>query len=135
MAVQNQRCDDEGSLEGTWQMLSYALSTGAEYTLDGLMILTGNHFVTVHFITGPDGPRRGSGEGGPYEAGSKTLVFRHRYFLSLGEAIAGVPSSPNTLKVEKAGDEPREECTYRISDATLQVYFPSGNIIKFRRLD
>ena len=92
----------------------------------------------LFFVVDEDGvARRGSAEGGSYTLEGDRLTFRHRYNLSAGEAMEGLPASELRMQLlgagGEAGGEAVEPCTIEVSTRRLTIHFPSGNRMIFSR--
>ncbi len=122
-------------LRGSWRPESYRLKSGPVHEVTGLITFTEKDWSVLFFIMTDEGPRRGSGEGGTYTLDGNKLVFRHLYNLSGGHAVDGFAASDLSMKVRPtdADDVPAEPCTIEIAEDQLTIYFPSGNLMTFRR--
>ena len=122
------------SIEGAWRAETYELASGASHTVDGLIFFTATDWTVLFFVLDSDGAaRRGSAEGGTYSLEDDRLTFRHRYNLSAGEALEGLPASELRMQIRDAADEAVEPCTIELSDERLTIDFPSGNRMTFSR--
>lgn len=122
-----------GLLEGAWTPVEYVLAEGARHRVDGRIFFTATDWTVLFFVLDEGVPRRGSGEGGTYEVEGDRLVFRHRYHLSGGEAMAGLPESPLRMRVTGPGEAAREDARFEIEGDRLTIRFPSGNRMVFIR--
>ena len=122
-------------LRGSWRPESYRLKSGPAHEVTGLITFTEKDWSVLFFIMTDEGPRRGSGEGGTYTLEGDKLTFRHLYNLSGGHAVDGFEASDLSMKVRTpdADDAPAEPCTIEIANDLLTIYFPSGNLMTFRR--
>ena len=122
-------------LRGSWRPESYRLKSGPVHEVTGLITFTEKDWSVLFFIMTDEGPRRGSGEGGTYTLEGDKLTFRHLYNLSGGHAVDGFEASDLSMKVRTpdADDAPAEPCTIEIANDLLTIYFPSGNLMTFRR--
>ncbi|MHC5062922.1 MAG: hypothetical protein ACYTG5_02975 [Planctomycetota bacterium] len=126
------------ALEGSWAAESYVLSDGTEHQVRGNIFFSGQDWTVVFFVMGRDqegksAPRRGSAEGGNYSLEARDrLIFQHLFHLSYGEPLAGLAASPLRMEVKEANGV-AEPCRYRIEGGRLELFFPSGNSMSFRR--
>ena len=121
-------------LRGAWHPEIYVLEDGTRHTVDGLIVFTDHDWIVV-FLVAPDGrtPKRGSGEAGTYTLTGQKLVFSHRYNLSGGDAVQGLPADPFQMNLHDAASAPAESCTAEIVAGRLTIRFPSGNAMTFAR--
>ena len=122
------------SIQGAWRAETYVLAGGATHAVDGLILFTETDWTVLFFVLDDDGmARRGSGEGGTYALEGDRLTFRHRYNLSAGEEMEGLPASELRMQIRNAADEAVEPCTIELSEERLTIHFPSGNRMMFWR--
>jgi hypothetical protein len=121
-------------LRGAWQPETYLLKDGARHAVDGLIFFTERDWTVLFFVKDAEGqPRRGSAEGGTYTLAGDKLVFTHKYNLSAGSALAGLPESPLRMRVAEGAAASNESCTIEIDGDRLTIRFTSGNAMTFRR--
>jgi len=117
---------------GAWEAQSYLLSSGEEHNLAGKIFFTASHWQVVFFVLDDEGAaRRGSAEGGAYATEGERLTFMHRFNLSVGEALPGLPADDLRMVVHDTMTS--EAARFAIDDDTLTLFFPSGNAMRFRR--
>jgi len=121
-----------GAIVGAWEAQSYLLSTGEAHAIAGKIFFTASDWQVVFFVLDADGaPRRGSAEGGAYETEGESLTFMHRFNLSIGEALPGLPADELRMVVHETMT--MEAARFAIDHDTLTLFFPSGNEMRFRR--
>jgi len=120
------------SIAGAWEARSYLLSTGEEHPLVGKIFFTATDWQVVFFVLDADGaPRRGSAEGGTYATEGARLTFMHRFNLSVGAALPGLPADDLRMVVHESMTA--EAARFVIEHDALTLFFPSGNEMRFRR--
>ena len=121
-------------IQGAWRAETYVLANGVSHTVDGMIFFTATDWTVLFFVLDQEGVgRRGSGEGGSYALEGDRLTFRHRYNLSAGEEMEGLPASELRMQIRDAADEAVEPCTIELSEERLTIHFPSGNRMMFSR--
>lgn len=121
-------------LRGSWQAQVYRLRDGTSHSVDGLIVFTQSDWLVVFLVKdGKGAARRGSGEGGSYTLSGDRLLLRHRYNVSGGATLPGLPASPLRLVSRGAQSATEEPCRAEASGDTLTLHFPSGNSMAFRR--
>ncbi len=124
--------DEPGDIMGAWEAQTYLLSTGQEHALAGKIFFTDIDWQVVFFVFDSEGKlQRGSAEGGAYATAGERLTFRHRFNLSIGEALPGLPKDDLRMVVHETMTT--EEARYGIDGDMLTLFFPSGNEMRFRR--
>lgn len=118
-------------LEGAWVPMDYVMTDGTRHDVDGRIFFAGSDWSVLFFVMEDGAVRRGSAEGGTFEATGDSLVFTHLYHLSAGEAVAGLPESPLRMDVVATSAAVREPCRFEIREDRLTIYFPSGNRMVF----
>ena len=122
-------------IEGVWRAETYALAGGVSHQVDGTIFFSAGAWQVLFFVVDEEGvARRGSAEGGSYTLEGDRLTFRHRYNLSGGEAMEGLPASELRMQLRDAAGEAVEPCTIEISTRRLTIHFPSGNRMIFSRV-
>ncbi len=122
------------TLHGAWQPERYLIKNGGELAVTGQIFFAENDWTVLFFVLDDQGqPTRGSGEGGTYTLHGDSLTFTHRYHLSAGEAADGLTESPLRMEIHDAADAATEPCTIDLDGGNLKIYFPSGNVMTFRR--
>ena len=126
---------EDVDVHGAWRAHTYVLDDGITHTVDGLIFFTGRDWSVLFFVTDPHGEiKRGSGEGGTYRLSGDQLVLTHRYHLSTGEAMEGLPASDLRMVARGVDDAaPEEPCQVMRDGEKLTLYFPSGNSMLFER--
>lgn len=120
------------AIMGAWEAQSYLLSTGEEHAIAGKIFFTATDWQVVFFVLDADGtPKRGSAEGGTYATEGESLTFMHRFNLSIGEALSGLPADDLRMVVHESMTT--EAARFGIDHDTLTLFFPSGNEMRFRR--
>ncbi len=115
-------------IQGAWRAETYVLAGGVSHTVDGMIFFTATDWTVLFFVLDQEGVgRRGSGEGGTYTLAGDRLTFRHRYNLSAGEEMDGLPASELRMQISDAAGEAVEPCTIELSAERLTIHFPSGN--------
>lgn len=124
----------EPELRGAWRAEAYTLKDGTRHPVDGLILFTRSDWLVVFLVLDEQGSaRRGSGEGGTYSLSGDTLGLRHRYNVSGGEAMSGLPESPLRLVARDGARAEDEACRAELRGDALTLHFPSGNSMRFRR--
>jgi hypothetical protein len=123
----------DASLVGAWQPHAYVLESGTRHAVDGLIFFTETDWSVLFFVTVDGQPRRGSAEGGTYETDGDELIFTHRFHLSVGDEMEGLPASALRMDLQSPGEGNLEESTYRVDADTMTLFFPSGNRMEFTR--
>jgi hypothetical protein len=118
---------------GAWAPQVYVLADGTRHQVDGRIFFTDLDWTVLFFVTEDGAPRRGSAEGGTYVASGEDLVFTHRYHLSVGEAMEGLPESPLRMDLRPPGEGAEEPSTFTIEGDRMTLFFPSGNRMEFAR--
>ena len=121
-----------GAIVGAWEAQTYLLSTGEEHSLAGKIFFAASDWQVVFFVLDADGtPRRGSAEGGTYATEGESLTFMHRFNLSIGDALPGLPADDLRMVVHESMTT--EAARFAIDHDTLTLFFPSGNEMRFQR--
>jgi hypothetical protein len=124
----------QSGIRGAWKPELYVLRDGTELSVTGLIYFAEADWSVLFFVLDDEGEaRRGSGEGGTYRLDGDRLEFTHLYHLSAGEAIASLPEAPLAMHVRTPSEASREPCRVEIDRATMTIFFPSGNQMRFRR--
>ena len=132
LAASQQSGAEPESIVGAWEAQSYLLSTGEEHAIAGKIFFTATDWQVVFFVLDADGTaRRGSAEGGAYLTEGENLTFMHRFNLSTGEALPGLPAGELRMVVHETMTT--EAARFAIDHDTLTLFFPSGNEMRFRR--
>ncbi len=127
-------CAADPGVRGAWQTETYFLQDGTQHDVEGAIFFTESDWTVLFFVPGEDGdPRRGSAEGGIYTLDGTSLVFTHRYNLSFGHAVPGLPATPLTMRIADGAEAPREPCQMELDGDRLTLRFPSGNSMTFLR--
>lgn len=127
-------CADPAPLEGVWIPETYHLADGTELPVTGRIFFAGTDWTVLYFVLDEDGtPKQGSGEGGTFTFDGTHLTFRHRYYLAGGEAVGSLPPRPLALEVHDAAGAAGEACTVSFGPGRMEIAFPSGNTMTFRR--
>ncbi len=122
-------------IEGAWRAETYALAGGAEHPVDGTIFFAGDAWQVLFFVLDEGGvARRGSAEGGRYALEGDRLTFHHRYNLSAGEEMEGLPATELRMQIREAAGAAVEPCTIELSADRLTIRFPSGNRMTFSRV-
>ncbi|MEC8951594.1 MAG: hypothetical protein VYB87_00415 [Acidobacteriota bacterium] len=126
---------DDVDLAGVWQAENYILMDGTEHPVVGKIFFAENDWSVLFFVLDESGvTRRGSGEGGTFTLTGDRLVLTHRYHLSAGEAMQGLPASELRMVArEPDSSAPEEPCQVVRNGNRLQLNFPSGNAMTFNR--
>lgn len=123
-----------GDIRGGWRAERYTMKEGASFTVDGQILFTGKDWTVLFLVMDNGQAARGAGEGGSYVVDGNRITLTHRYNVSAGKAVAGLPESP--LRMERLADtDPKriEPCTFEIAGDRLTLRFPSGNAMIFVR--
>jgi len=121
-------------LQGAWRAETYVLAGSVSHPIDGMIFFTATDWTVLFFVLDQEGvSHRGSGEGGTYVLEGDRLTFRHRYNLSAGEEMEGLPASALRMQVSDAAGAAVEPCTIELSEEWLTIHFPSGNRMMFSR--
>jgi hypothetical protein len=122
------------AIRGAWKADTYVLKDGTRHAVEGHIFFTAGDWTVLFFVKDGQGrPARASGEGGTYTLDGERLIFTHRYNLSAGRALAGLPESPLRMTVAAPGDAPSEPCRVTLDGARMTIQFPSGNAMMFSR--
>lgn len=122
----------QNHIVGAWEAQSYSLSTGEEHSLVGKIFFTATDWQVVFFVLDADGAvKRGSAEGGTYATEGDSLTFMHRFNLSAGDSVPGLPAADLRMTVNES--MAAEAARFAIDRDTLTIFFPSGNEMRFRR--
>lgn len=122
----------EQDIQGAWRADTYVLASGASHTVAGAIFFTATDWMVLFFVLDQEKiARRGSAEGGTYTLEGDNLTFRHRYNLSAGEEMEGLPASALLMQIRDATGEAVEPCTIELSARELTIHFPSGNRMIF----
>ena len=122
------------SLVGAWDAREYRLSAGEVYGVAGRIVFTELQWQVLFFVLDDEGAaRRGSAEGGTYQADGDRLTFRHELNLSAGDEMAGLPAAPLRMTVRGPADSVAEPARFAIVGDRLEISFPSGNTMSFER--
>lgn len=120
------------SIAGAWEAQSYLLSTGEEHALAGKIFFTATDWQVVFFVLDADGSvKRGSAEGGTYATEGDSLTFMHRFNLSVGDSLPGLPADDLRMVVHESMTA--EAAHFGVDHDTLTLFFPSGNEMRFQR--
>ena len=110
-------------IEGAWRMESY-VRNGDAVSLSGVLLLAAGRWSTLYFV-----PQRGtdecwgSAEAGRYEVNGDQLSFHHEFiFQGGGGKKLLIDLASTTLEV----------CKIVLTSETLEIHFPSGNVIHCR---
>lgn len=123
-----------GDIRGGWRAERYTMKSGASYVVDGQILFTGKDWTVLFLVMDGSQAARGAGEGGSYAIDGDRITLTHRYNVSAGKAMPGIPESP--LRMERLSDtDPKrlEPCTFDIRGDRLTLRFPSGNLMTFVR--
>ncbi len=121
-------------IAGAWQAETYVLKDGVRHPVDGLLFFTGRDWSVVFFVLDDEGtPQRGSAEGGTYTLEGDRLVLTHRYNLSGGKALQGLPASDWRLQVSGPQEATTEPTRIERVGGRLTLHFPSGNRMEFNK--
>lgn len=121
-------------IRGAWRPMIYQLEDGARHPVDGLIVFTETDWSVVYFVLDGRGePGRGTGEGGTYTLEGDRLVFAHRFNVSGGRAMDGLPAAPLSMVVRRGDGAQLEPSRIELSGDRLVISFPSGNRMEFRR--
>jgi len=123
----------QSSIVGAWEPTAYVLASGMSHTIDGRIFFTDIDWTVLFFVTDGDDVKRGSAEGGTYTTDGDELVFTHRFHLSVGEEMEGLPASALRMELRPVGEGTLEASTYRVEGDGMTLFFPSGNRMEFRR--
>ena len=121
------------NIRGAWHPELYQLKDGTKHPVTGLIFFAEKDWSVLYFVMDEQGPQRGSGEGGTYTLDGNRLVFSHLYNFSAGKALKGLPASDLSMKVKKPIEASPEPCTIEVKGDILTIFFPSGNLMTFRR--
>jgi hypothetical protein len=111
---------NSSKIEGAWQMNSYVRKDG-KAPLTGVLLLTSGRWSTLYFV-----PQNGvsstwcSAEAGRYTVKGDELTFRHDYTFQGGGGKELVMDLTATTV---------ETCRIVLTSETLEISFPSGNVI------
>ena len=120
-------------LAGAWEAVEYELAAGTSYEVRGRIFFSETDWTVLFFVVDGDGEaRRGSAEGGTYSLDGSDLVFTHLYNLSQGAELEGLPAADLQMTA-RVGEGPTEPSTISIEGDRLEIYFPSGNSMRFDR--
>jgi hypothetical protein len=93
--------------------------------LTGVLVMTAGRWSTLYFISQPGTNERwGSAESGRYEVKEDQLTFYHELTFQ-----GGVGEEP----VMDLASVTVEICSIVLTSDTLDIHFPSGNVIHCRR--
>ena len=128
--------ENDASLQGVWAAERYLMRSGPTHDVAGRIFFTEREWTVLFFVMGDDGaPRRGSAEGGTYTLHGDELVFSHLFHLSQGREMPGLAHSPLRMEVTPADDAATEPSTIELLGDQLTIFFPSGNMLQFRRVE
>lgn len=134
LTVSCQRNNPDTRLQGAWETQKYQLKEGSQFEVQGHIFFSQKDWTVLFFVMDETGqPKRGSAEGGRYVLNGDSLEFKHRYNLSGGDAVGSLPESPFRMEIRSKEDSSSENCTIKIIQDQLTIYFPSGNLMTFRR--
>ena len=126
------------SLQGVWSCDDYRLADGSIHPLHGRIFFGQREWTVLYFVLDENGePLRGSGEGGWYEFDGKNVTFAHLRILEEAAAVGSLGESHRVevhLESEGSIGEP-EACRVDLTGENLAIHFPSGNRIRFTRLE
>jgi hypothetical protein len=118
----------QAEIQGAWHPEIYRLADGTVREVTGLIFFTDRDWTVLFFTREPDGSlARGAGEGGTYTLAGDRLTFTHLYRLSGGR------STPLQMFVNSEDKAEKEPCRIELSGEGLEIHFPSGNRMTFRR--
>ena len=111
-------------IEGAWRIDSYVRDEEATL-LTGILIMAQGRWSTLYFIPQPATSEHwGSAESGRYTSESDRLTFHHEFTFQGGGGKSLLIDLHSTTV---------EACRIVLTSDTLQIYFPSGNVIHCRR--
>ena len=126
------------SLRGVWSCDDYLLADGSIHPLHGRIFFGEREWTVLFFVLDESGePLRGSGEGGWYEFDGESVTFAHLRILEEAAAVGSLGESHRVevhLDPEGSIGEP-EACRVDLTREKLAIHFPSGNRIRFTRLE
>jgi hypothetical protein len=111
------------AIEGAWQLESYARG-GVTTAVSGVLLLTAGRWSTLYFVPQAADKHWGSGESGRYTLREDHLTFYHQY------TFQGGGDKPIVMDLDS---KVVEDCRIELTDV-LTIYFPSGSVIRCRRL-
>ena len=123
----------QSSIVGAWEPTAYVLESGTSHAVDGRIFFTDIDWTVLFFVSDGDGLKRGSAEGGTYTTDGDELVFAHRFHLSVGEEMEGMPASALRMEMRPVGEATLEASTFNVEGDGMTLFFPSGNRMEFRR--
>ena len=110
-------------LDGYWQVVEY-VTGGKPIPVIGSLLLADARWSVMYFVPQPDGSHWGSAEAGRYDYDDPHLTFHHELTFQGGGGREMVMSQASTVV---------ERCTIALDAASLDISFPSGNIVRCRR--
>jgi hypothetical protein len=126
------------TLRGVWSADDYRLADGSSHPLHGRIFFGEREWTVLFFLLDERGePLRGSGEGGWYTFDGEAVTFAHLRILEEAVAVGSLGESHRVevlLDPEGSIGEP-EACRVELVGDRLAVYFPSGNRIRFTRIE
>lgn len=126
------------TLQGIWSCDDYLLADGSIHPLQGRIFFGEREWTVLFFVLDENGkPLRGSGEGGWYTFDGENVTFAHLRILEEGAAVGSLGESHRVEVLHDAEGsigEP-EACRVDLTRDTLAIHFPSGNRIRFTRLE
>jgi hypothetical protein len=128
--------DNDPTLKGVWSAERYVMREGPTHAVTGRIFFAEAEWTVLFFVMGDDGePLRGSAEGGTYTLRGEELVFSHLFHLSQGQEMPGLADSPLRMTVTPAAEAATEPSTIEVLGDQLTIFFPSGNSLRFRRVE
>ena len=112
------------------------MAEGGLHEVQGRIFFSARDWQVLFFVMDDSGQaRRGSGEGGSYTVDDGELVFTHLFNLSVGEEMVGLPAAELRMVSRPPEGAPLEPTNIDIEGDVLTLHFPSGNRIRFTRLE
>jgi hypothetical protein len=121
-------------IQDAWYADSYVLKDGEEHHVEGLMLFSEHDWAVVYFVDDERGtPQRAAGEGGTYTLDGNRLVLTRLYLTISSNPLKSLPAIPLRFDVPANKDPVIERCTIELDAERLEITFPSGNRMGFRR--